>query len=163
MATRKATQDSKKSSGSQFWKIILYIIVFFFGITLFMTLLYRWVNPPVTPLMVIRKIDKNYDITKKWVDIDHISPQLPLAALAAEDGNFLTHYGFDFKAIEKAKKNNDKGKRLRGGSTISQQVAKNVFLWPNRSYIRKGFEVYFTALIELCWSKERIMEVYLNV
>lgn len=163
MTKPKKETKTKKSSGSIIWKIIQYIFIFFFSITIFMTLLYKWVNPPVTPLMIIRKIDKNYDIKKKWVDMAHISSQLPLAAVAAEDGNFLTHNGFDFKAIQKAKKNNDKGKRLRGGSTITQQVAKNVFLWPNRSYIRKGFETYFTVLIELFWSKERIMEVYLNV
>jgi len=97
-----------------------------------------------------------------WVNLDKISPKLQLAVVCSEDQNYLKHGGFDFGAIEKAMKANEKGKKLRGASTISQQTAKNVFLWPGRSYIRKGFEVYFTLLIELFWSKERIMEVYLN-
>ena len=104
-------------------------------------------------------------LKKDWVSIDKIAPELQLAVVASEDNRFLTHHGFDFEAIEKAKEFNEKkqGKRVRGASTISQQTAKNVFLWPARSWIRKGFEVYFTALIELVWSKKRIMEVYLNV
>lgn len=97
-----------------------------------------------------------------WVPLEEISPKLQLAVVCSEDQNYLKHYGFDFKAIEKAMKNNESGGKLRGASTISQQTAKNVFLWPGRSYIRKAFEVYFTLLIELVWSKERIMEVYLN-
>lgn len=97
-----------------------------------------------------------------WVDLEDISPKLQLAVVCSEDQNYLKHYGFDFGAIEKAMKANEQGKKLRGASTISQQTAKNVFLWPGRSYIRKAFEVYFTLLIEVFWSKERIMEVYLN-
>lgn len=97
-----------------------------------------------------------------WVSLEEISPKLQLAVVCSEDQNYLKHYGFDFTAIEKAMKANEAGKKLRGASTISQQTAKNVFLWSGRSYIRKAFEVYFTLLIELCWSKERIMEVYLN-
>lgn len=98
----------------------------------------------------------------KWVSLDQISPKLQLAVVCSEDQNYLKHFGFDFEAIEKAMKSNEEGKKIRGGSTISQQTAKNVFLWPGRSYVRKAFEVYFTLLIELFWSKERIMEVYLN-
>jgi monofunctional biosynthetic peptidoglycan transglycosylase len=97
-----------------------------------------------------------------WVPIEEISPNLQKAVIASEDGTFLKHNGFDFKAIELAYKNNSKGKRIKGGSTISQQTAKNVFLWQGRSYIRKAFEAYFTVLIEFIWGKERIMEVYLN-
>lgn len=97
-----------------------------------------------------------------WVSMDKISPKLQLAVVCSEDQNYLKHYGFDFTANEKAMKSNEEGKKVRGASTISQQTAKNVFLWPGRSYIRKAFEVYFTLLIELLWSKERIMEVYLN-
>jgi monofunctional biosynthetic peptidoglycan transglycosylase len=97
-----------------------------------------------------------------WVSLDEISPKLQLAVVCSEDQNYLKHYGFDWGAIEKAMKSNDSGKKIRGGSTISQQTAKNVFLWQGRSYIRKGFEAYFTLLIETFWSKERIMEVYLN-
>ena len=128
---------------------------------------YRWLPVPVTPLMLIRCAEQKADgkamvLKHDWVNLDEISPKLQLAVVCSEDQNYLKHYGFDFGAIEKAMKANDAGKKLRGGSTISQQTAKNVFLWPGRSYIRKGFEVYFTLLIELFWSKERIMEVYLN-
>jgi monofunctional biosynthetic peptidoglycan transglycosylase len=97
-----------------------------------------------------------------WVPLEDISTHLQKAVIASEDGNFLKHNGFDFVAIEKAMKNNEKGRKIKGGSTISQQTAKNVFLWQGRSYLRKGLEVYFTVLIELVWGKERIMEVYLN-
>ena len=117
--------------------------------------------------MLIRCVEQKTEgesmtLKHKWVSLDKISPKLQLAVVCSEDQNYLNHYGFDFGAIEKAMKANEEGKKLRGASTISQQTAKNVFLWPGRSYIRKAFEVYFTLLIELLWSKERIMEVYLN-
>ncbi len=102
-------------------------------------------------------------LQKDWVSSDEISHHLELAVVCCEDQNFLMHFGFDFKALKKAMINNEKGKKIRGGSTISQQTAKNVFLWDGRNYVRKAFEVYFTLLIEIFWSKERIMEVYLNV
>lgn len=125
-------------------------------------------NPPVTPLMVIRCAEqlingKKLTLKKDWVPIEDISKQLPLAVVSSEDNEFLNHYGLDFEAIKKAKELNKKSKKLRGASTISQQTAKNVFLWPKRSWIRKGLEVYFTGLIEVFWGKRRIMEVYLNV
>ncbi len=107
--------------------------------------------------------DKEWKIEKEWIPFDDLSDNLKKAAIAGEDVNFMTHWGFDFKAMENAFEKNQKSKRVIGGSTISQQTAKNVFLWPGRSYIRKAFEVYFTSLIELLWSKERILEVYLNV
>jgi monofunctional biosynthetic peptidoglycan transglycosylase len=113
--------------------------------------------------MLIRKITDKAPIQKQWVDIEEISPHLIASAIAAEDNHFLGHRGFDFGAIEKAIKERETGKRKRGASGISQQTAKNVFLWANQSWIRKGMECYFTVLIELFWSKERIMEVYLNV
>ena len=97
-----------------------------------------------------------------WVSMDKISPHMPVAVMASEDARFLKHHGFDFNAIESAAKNNARGGKVHGASTISQQTAKNVFLWPGRSWTRKGFEVYFTFLIEMMWSKQRIMEVYLN-
>jgi len=108
---------------------------------------------------------KDFKMDKTWESLDHISPNLPLAVVTSEDQKFEDHFGFDISAIEKATKYNEKhrGKKIKGASTISQQTAKNVFLWPSRSWIRKGFEVYFTFVIEICWSKERIMEVYLNV
>lgn len=114
--------------------------------------------------MAIRAMegDNNYETRHDWVPIDEISPYLQLAVICAEDQTFLSHNGFDRGAIEKALENNEKGKKLRGGSTISQQTAKNAFLWPDRTWLRKGLEAYFTLLIETFWSKERILEVYLN-
>lgn len=106
---------------------------------------------------------KPYQMEKRWVDFAQMSNNLKLAAVAAEDQLFLDHRGFDVKAIKKAYQNNENHKSIKGGSTISQQTAKNVFLWPGRSYIRKAFEAYFTFLIEMLWSKARILEVYLNV
>jgi len=122
---------------------------------------------PITPLMLIRNIeqlqdDKKLVLKHDWVPIEAISKNLQLAVICSEDQNFLAHNGFDMEAIEKAIEHNKKGKRIRGASSISQQTAKNVFLWPQRSWFRKGLETYFTFLIELFWSKERIMEVYLN-
>lgn len=118
----------------------------------------------MTPLMVIKKIQlKNeYVIKHKWVPLSKISKELQLAAICSEDQRFIKHRGFDKEAIEKAMAEHKLGKRLRGASTISQQTAKNVFLWPQRSWIRKGLETYFTFLIETFWSKHRILEVYLN-
>jgi monofunctional biosynthetic peptidoglycan transglycosylase len=117
--------------------------------------------------MVIRNFetlqnDKSSGWQHDWVSIDEISKNLQLAVICSEDQNFLNHHGFDMKAIEKALEHNKTGRKIRGASTISQQTAKNVFLWPQRSWLRKGLEAYFTFLIELAWSKERIMEVYLN-
>ena len=117
--------------------------------------------------MVIRSVEqhkKDKDIVLKhdWIAITEISKNTQLAVVCSEDQRFLNHNGFDFKAIEKAYQNNKKGKRVKGGSTISQQTAKNVFLWPERSWLRKGLETYFTFLIEIIWGKERIIEVYLN-
>ena len=111
-----------------------------------------------------RKFDgKSWKIDKEWKDFDDISLNLKKAVIGAEDARFLQHNGFDFDALGQAYQKNQAGKKIRGGSTITQQTAKNVFLWPGRSYIRKGFEAYFTILMELLWSKQRIMEVYLNV
>lgn len=151
-----------------FFKYIRYGLILFFGSSILFTILYRFINPPVTPLMLIRVVEnltdgKKPSLSKDWVSLSEISPNLTLAVIASEDNNFESHYGVDFKAIEKAKKLNAKGKKIRGASTITQQTAKNVFLWPARTYVRKGLEVYFTGLIELFWGKERIMEVYLNV
>ena len=127
-----------------------------------MTLFYKVVPPPFTILMVQRLFEgKGWDY--RWRSIDRMSPALVQAAIAAEDARFCEHHGFDFEAMEKAWKHNQRGGRVKGGSTISQQTAKNVFLWPARSYVRKGLEAYFTVLIETLWGKRRIMEVYLNV
>lgn len=147
-----------------FFKLMLWFIL----ISIFSVIVFRFVPVPLTPLMLIRCVEqkaegKDLKLKKKWVPIEEISPQLQLAVVCSEDQNFLNHSGFDFQAIEKAMKHNERSKRKRGASTISQQTAKNLFLWSGRSWIRKGFEVYFTFLIETFWSKKRIMEVYLNI
>lgn len=146
------------------FKFLLKLFLWFIGLTVLWVLIYKFVPVPYTPLMAIRAIegDKNYKTRHDWVPIEDISPYLQLAVICAEDQTFLSHSGFDRKAIEKAIKSNEKGKNLRGGSTISQQTAKNAFLWPHRNWVRKGLEAYFTLLIEILWSKERILEVYLN-
>ena len=148
-------------------KILLKTIAALIILSVLTTILFRWVAIPLTPLMIIRCVEQKSDgkdmvLKHDWVAMENISPKLQLAVVCSEDQNYLKHYGFDWGAIQKAMKANDEGKKLRGGSTISQQTAKNVFLWPGRSYIRKGLEAYFTLLIEIFWSKERIMEVYLN-
>ena len=153
------------------WRITWKTAMWFFILSIGSVILFRWVPIPVTPLMLIRCVEHKMDgkemkLRKDWVSFEEISPNLQLAVVCSEDQNFVKHNGFDWKAIEKAMAENEKGKRMRGGSTISQQTAKNVFLWPGSGwtrYLRKGFEVYFTFLIETFWSKERIMEVYLNV
>ena len=136
----------------------------FIGISMFLVLLYRFVPVPYTPLMAIRYFEAEgpLDTKHQWKPIEDISKNLQLAVICSEDQNFLSHNGFDYKAIEKAYENNKKGKRVKGASTISQQTAKNIFLWPERSWFRKGLETWFTFLIENLWSKERILEVYLN-
>lgn len=148
-------------------RIVRNLILFFFLSTIATAVLYRFVPVYVTPLMFIRSFQQIISgeelIWKhKWVPMEEISTHLPMAVIASEDNRFAEHHGFDFKEIEKAVKENQSRKKHRGASTISQQTAKNVFLWPQSSWVRKGFEVYFTVLIELCWPKERIMEVYLN-
>lgn len=146
------------------FKFLLKIFLWFIGLTILWVLLYKFVPVPYTPLMAIRTFegDSHVQTRHKWVPIEDISLYLQLAVICAEDQMFLSHSGFDREAIEKALENNEKGKGIRGGSTISQQTAKNVFLWPQRTWLRKGLEAYFTLLIETLWSKERIMEVYLN-
>jgi monofunctional glycosyltransferase len=151
--------------------VLRLLILVFISWSIVLVILFRFVPPPITPLMVIRFFEQLTDSKKEirfkkdWEKLDNISPNLTLAVMASEDQLFLEHFGFDFEAIKKAYKHNNKKKTkvTRGASTISQQVAKNVFLWPGRSWLRKGFEVYFTFLIEVCWPKERIMEVYLNM
>ncbi len=148
------------------FKILLRVLLGFVIISFVSTLIFRFVPIPVTPLMIIRYFEmEEGKIDKDWKSLDEIGKNMPLAVVTAEDQKFAEHFGFDMEAIEKAVKYNEKhkGKKVKGASTISQQTAKNVFLWPGRSWIRKGLEVYFTFVIEICWSKERIIEVYLNV
>lgn len=143
------------------------VALWFFGISLFLVIVFKWVPVPFTPLMITRAIElkiegKEMVCSHDWVPLSEISVSMQKAVIASEDGTFLSHHGFDFSAMKKAFKNNNRGRKLKGGSTISQQTAKNVFLWQGRSYLRKGLEAYFTVLIEVIWGKERIMEVYLN-
>lgn len=132
-----------------------------------MVYLYKWTPVYVTPLMVKRSFenfsDKSYKIEKRWVSLEEISPYLILAVIASEDNRFDTHRGFDWVEIDKAIDASKKGKKLRGASTITQQTAKNLFLLPSRSWVRKGLEAWFTILIEIAWDKRRVMEVYLNI
>lgn len=144
-------------------------MVAFFASTILAVIVLRFVPVFFTPLMLIRLAQQQHEgkemkLNHTWVSLERISPSLPVAVIASEDGKFLKHHGFDFEAIEYAAKRNREQpqKRKLGASTITQQTAKNVFLWPGRSWVRKGFEAYFTVLIELFWSKQRIMEVYLN-
>lgn len=166
-----------KRKGSTVWqhplrfvrKVLLWMVGAFLVSTILAVLVLRWLPVWFTPLMFIRAFQQTGEgrevtMHHRWVPLDEISSSLPLAVMASEDARFLDHHGFDYRAIEHAAIRNliHPEKRKLGASTISQQTAKNVFLWPGRSWVRKGFEVWFTVLIELMWSKERIMEVYLN-
>lgn len=152
-----------------FFKIILWCFIFFIIFSLVPVLLFKFVHPQATPLMFLRSFNDStktgdQDQQYTWVSIDKMSPYLFQAAVAAEDDQFLSHNGFDFRAIQLAYESNEKNvKKVKGGSTISQQTAKNVFLWPRRDYLRKGLEAWFTVLIEFVWGKKKIMETYLNV
>jgi monofunctional glycosyltransferase len=131
--------------------------------------LLRWWNPPTSAFMLAARLDaalahdRSYRTRYEWVDLEHISPHAALAVIASEDQQFPFHAGFDFRSIREAVRASERGKRLRGASTLTQQVAKNLFLWSGHSFIRKGLEAWFTVLIETCWPKERILEVYLNI
>ena len=143
--------------------IVAGIVAAFFASTILAVVFYKVFPVWVTPLMVIQSVKTTSFWHHTWVPLRDISHDMPVAVMASEDQRFLSHHGFDFDAIQSAvKKNKKAGRNKYGASTISQQTAKNVFLWPGRSWIRKGLEVYFTTLIEFIWGKERIMEVYLN-
>lgn len=158
----------KSGLGKKIFRILWKTALWFFGLSIFSVVLFRFMPVPVTPLMLIRCGEQVFSsdpvrLKHDWVSLDQISKSLPLAVVCSEDQNFMNHSGFDLKAIQRSVDAAKRGsKRVRGASTISQQTAKNVFLWPGRSWVRKGFEVYFTVLIEFVWGKERIMEVYLN-
>ncbi|MGB3222036.1 MAG: monofunctional biosynthetic peptidoglycan transglycosylase [Desulforhopalus sp.] len=161
----------RKKATNKIYRFLWKTAVAFLALSIGFVLLFRFVPVYVTPLMLIRSIEqlsegKKLQWEHRWVSIDKISKNLSLAVICSEDQNFLNHFGFDVKAIEESVKTSlnsqNSTKRLRGASTISQQTAKNVFLWPDRSWVRKGLEVYFTLLIEVGWSKKRILEVYLN-
>lgn len=148
---------------------VIKVIKWFFIVSILSVIFFRFFPVPITPYMIFNlptqlfEENRKFRLKKDWVSIDEMSSYMPKAVVATEDQKFYNHWGFDIEAIQKAIKNNEKGKKIKGGSTISQQTAKNVFLLHHRSYIRKGLEAYFTVLIELFWSKERILEVYLNV
>lgn len=161
-----------KNICSKIWKWTKRLVAAFFILSILSTILFRFIPVPVTPLMIIRCTEQVFSgeapkLKKDWVPLKDMSSNLVLAVISSEDQKFAEHFGFDFEAIEKVAKQNIKlqkrGKPIKGGSTISQQCAKNVYLFPQRSYVRKALEVYFTFLIEIFWSKKRIMEVYLNV
>ena len=160
---KKAKAAPKPASAqkrrSRWISIPLKVAIGFVGLSVGTVVIYRFVPPPVTITMLL---DPN-GITKEWKRLDAIDPDMPRAAIAAEDSRFCSHHGFDAVAIAQAMRHNASGGRIRGGSTISQQTAKNVFLWQGGGFVRKGFEAWFTVLIEAIWGKKRIMEVYLNV
>lgn len=151
------------------FKKLLKFMKWFFIISIISVIIFRFIPIPITPTMIYLLGEQAFDserklvLKKDWESLSNISTNMKLAVIASEDQLFYEHYGFDFAAIKKAIRNNEKGRRLKGGSTISQQTAKNAFLLPHRNYLRKGLEAYFTMLIELLWSKDRIIEVYLNV
>ena len=172
MAVKIKSTSGKKlpqnnSLKSKIFRFLKKAVLYFFAISILLVIVYKFVPVPFTPLMITRAIEQKLDgkemkCSHDWVSLDQISPNLQKAVIASEDGTFMQHHGFDFTAMQKAFKSNNNGKKIKGGSTISQQTAKNVFLWQGRSYIRKIFEAYFTFLIEFIWGKERILEVYLN-
>lgn len=145
------------------FRFIFKVLLGLFLLSIIMVVVYKFVPVPFTPLMAIRYFENPEEpLEHDWVPIEEISRHLQLAVIASEDQNFEKHSGFDFEAIQEAMEDNRSGRKIRGASTISQQTAKNVFLWPSRTWFRKGMEAYFTFLIEMIWSKERILEVYLN-
>ena len=158
-----------KTFSSRLWRALAWVVLMFLGLSVLAVILLRWIDPPYSAFMLEQRIeawitrDRDYVFRHTWVDLARISPNLPLAVVASEDQKFPEHWGFDVEAIEKAYQLNQHSHRVRGASTISQQVAKNLYLWSGRSFFRKGLEAYFTLLIEGFWPKRRILEVYLNI
>jgi len=149
-------------------RITGWLLLGWFVLTITIVALLRWVNPPTSAFILRERIvaaasKPGYAVRQRWVDAAAISPHIKVAVIASEDQTFPEHFGCYFRSIDKALDEQERGRRVRGASTISQQVAKNLFLWPGKSWIRKGFEVYFTVLIETLWPKQRILEVYLNI
>jgi len=181
MANRKkntARSCAAKNQGRQAWlsglfrkirRRLFHLCLLLIAGGMAITMVFRWVPVPCSSLMIQKRIvafwqgDKNFRFRHSWVGLKKISPYAPLAVIASEDQKFPDHRGFDFEAIEKAWEHNQRKKKVHGASTISQQLAKNLFLWPQRSFVRKGLEIYFTLLLEGLWPKRRILEVYLNV
>ncbi|HMN46424.1 MAG TPA: monofunctional biosynthetic peptidoglycan transglycosylase [Povalibacter sp.] len=149
-------------------RFIGWLLLSWFVVTILVVLLFRWVDPPTSAFILRERVigataNPSYQVKQRWVDWPQISPQMKVAVIASEDQTFPDHFGFDFKSIDKALDDRERGRRVRGASTLSQQVAKNLFLWPGRNWIRKGLEAYFTLLIETLWPKQRILETYLNI
>jgi len=155
-------KPNRRSRLLKTWRIFKKIVLYGFLFSIFYILFCKWINPPITITQLSSVLSGN-GLKRNYIDLNEMSPNVKLAVMSAEDQLFPDHNGFDFKSIEKAMKHNQKSRSLRGASTISQQVAKNVFLWQHGGYFRKGLEVYFTFMIEHLWSKERILEMYLNV
>lgn len=153
---------AKNSLPARLWRKLKRIALWIFALQLAYIILLRWVNPPITITQLTNWV-QGHGLKRDYVDFENMSPHVRLAVMASEDQLFPDHNGFDIKSIKKALESNQASKRIRGASTISQQVAKNVFLWQGRSWSRKGLEVYFTFMIELLWGKERILEMYLNI
>jgi monofunctional biosynthetic peptidoglycan transglycosylase len=149
--------------------LFLWLPLLFVAVSIVQVLSLRWIDPPTSAFMIERRIEawrggeSDFRLHYRWRPLNEISRWLPVSAIAAEDQKFLDHEGFDFEAMDKAMERNAKGRRIRGGSTISQQVAKNLFLWGGRNYLREGLEAWYTVLIEQLWSKQRIVEVYVNI
>ncbi len=163
MAKTKAANGGAKRRRGWGFRLLVALLVLTIALPVGLTVIYRFVPPPITYLMVQRLMEGR-GLTKSWRSLDDISPSLAQAVIAAEDARFCQHNGFEIEAMKQAMARNKRNPgKIRGGSTISQQTAKNVFLWPGRSYVRKGLEAYFTVLIEALWGKRRIIEVYLNV
>jgi len=159
----------KRSAWPRLRRWLLWLPLAFVLLTTLQVLVLRFVDPPFSAFMLARQLqavgdgDWRFRVAYDWRDRDQVASHLPVAVVAAEDQNFARHHGFDFEAIAKARRNNARGGRVRGASTISQQLAKNLFLWSGRSWVRKGIEAWYTLLLETLWPKSRILEVYVNV
>ena len=160
---KRKLKNILRKIGSAIFKIVLILI----AVSFFQVVLLKWIDPFTSSIMLQRQLSTFFSdrgkINYRWIDYRNISKQVALAVVASEDQNFPYHIGFDFEQINKALKENKKRRHLRGASTITQQVAKNLFLWEGQNFLRKGIEVYYTVLIEFFWSKKRILEMYLNI
>jgi monofunctional glycosyltransferase len=156
-----------RSLPARFFRFLVWLTLSAVVVSVLAVLVMRWIDPPTSAFMIADRIDSiigvKHPLRHRWVDWDQIAGSAKVAVIASEDQMFPHHHGFDFKSIDKAMEERERGRRVRGASTISQQVAKNLFLWSGRSWIRKGLEAYFTLLIETLWPKQRILEVYLNI
>ncbi|HEY0940207.1 MAG TPA: monofunctional biosynthetic peptidoglycan transglycosylase [Steroidobacter sp.] len=146
------------------FRFVVRLVALILFLTAGPVLLFRWLDPPTTAFIIRERLSAESDTVQyRWIDREHISPHIKVAVIAAEDQTFPSHHGFDLKSINDALQDRERGRRVRGASTLSQQVAKNLFLWPGQSWLRKGLEAYFTVLIETLWPKRRILEVYVNI